>query len=329
MRIEQLQAFLAIVETGNFGQAARKCGVTQSTISRQIQSLEGDLKFPLFHRTAQAKLTVAGEKLLPRARRICQEWATVVQDIADLQAGKQPELCVAVIHSVCAYYLPPILQKFCKNYPDVQLRVTALGSDRSLKVLRDGLVDVAIVMNNRFLTTSAEMVVELLYEEPIEVLMAAAHPLTDFSSVPWSALAGYPQVVFKDGYGMQRLVQEWFARQETPLQIVMELNTLDAFRGVIRQGNCIALLPQTALVEARNDPSLAVRSLVPPPDLPTTQPFSSALAALQGGLTRQVVLVTTVDRLRLPPVAHFCELVRQMTPQFNSSLIPVNSLSLL
>lgn len=329
MRIEQLQAFLAIVETGNFGQAARKCGVTQSTISRQIQALESDLKFPVFHRTAQAKLTVAGEKLLPRARRICQEWATVVQDIADLQAGKQPELCVAVIHSVCAYYLPPILQKFCKNYPDVQLRVTALGSDRSLKVLRDGLVDVAIVMNNRFLTTSADMVVEMLYEEPIEVLMAAAHPLTQFSAVPWSELTGYPQVVFKDGYGMQRLVQEWFARQETPLNIVMELNTLDAFRGVIRQGNCIALLPQTALVEARIDPSLAVRSLVFPPDLFSPQPSASAIAALKGGLTRQVVLVTTVDRLQLPPVAHFCDLVRQMTPQFNASTTTINSLSLL
>ena len=72
MRIEQLQAFLAIAESGNFGQAARKCGITQSTVSRQIQSLESDLGFPLFHRTAQAKLTVAGEKLLPRARRICQ-----------------------------------------------------------------------------------------------------------------------------------------------------------------------------------------------------------------------------------------------------------------
>jgi DNA-binding transcriptional LysR family regulator len=326
MRIEQIQAFLAIVETGNFGQAARKCGVTQSTISRQIQALEGDLNFPLFHRTAQAKLTVAGEKLLPRARRICQEWATVVQDIADLQAGKQPELCVAVIHSVCAYYLPPILQKFCINYPDVQLRVTALGSDRSLKVLRDGLVDVAIVMNNRFLTTSADMVVELLYEEPIEVLMAAEHPLTQFGAVPWDKITDYPQVVFKDGYGMQRLVQEWFARQDKLPTVMMELNTLDAFRGVIRQGNMIALLPQTALVEARNDPSLAVRSLIAPADLLATS-SSSAIAPTKEGLIRQVVLVTTVDRLKLPPVAHFCDLVRQMTPQFNAASKPVNSMS--
>ncbi|MEO8890889.1 MAG: LysR family transcriptional regulator, partial [Coleofasciculaceae cyanobacterium] len=171
MRIEQLQAFLSVAETGNFGQAARKCGVTQSTISRQIQSLETDLGLSLFHRTAQAKLTLGGEQLLPRARKICHEWQAANQELADLISGKQPELCVAAIQSVCAYYLPPVLQKFCRNYPDVQLRVTALGSDRALKVLRDGMVDVAIVMNNRFLTSSPELIVDVLYNESIEILM--------------------------------------------------------------------------------------------------------------------------------------------------------------
>jgi len=56
------------------------------------------------------------------------------------------------------------------------------------------------------------MVVEALYDEPIEVLMAANHPLAQYEWVPWSELTRYPQVVFKDGYGMQRLVQERFER---------------------------------------------------------------------------------------------------------------------
>lgn len=317
MRIEQLQAFLAVAETGNFGQAAQKCGVTQSTISRQIQSLESDLGLSLFHRTAQAKLTVAGEKLLPRARKICHEWTTVTQEITDLQMGKQPELCVAAIHSVCSHYLPPILQKFCQDYPNVQLRVTALGSDRALKVLRDGLVDVAVVMNNRFLTTSPEMIVELLYEESIEVLMAANHPLTKYKQIPWSELVNYPQVVFKDGYGMQRLVQEWFSHQNTTLKIAMELNTLDAFRGVVRQGDMIALLPQTALLDARQDSSLAVRPLA---SLSEAGGLSLTNGKGKANLTRQVVLVTTSDRLQIPPIAHFCHLVRTLSQPSPSTI---------
>ncbi|MBV8886994.1 MAG: LysR family transcriptional regulator, partial [Chroococcidiopsidaceae cyanobacterium CP_BM_RX_35] len=180
MRLEQLQAFLAIAETGSFQQAARKCGVTQSTISRQIQALEADLGLPLFHRTTGTGLTLGGERLLPRVRKICQEWHNATEELADLSAGKQPELCIAAIPSLCAYYLPPVLQKFCHGFPDVQLRVTSLGSDRALKVLKDGMVDLAIVMQNRFLTTGPEMVLEVLFDEPIEVLMAANHPLTQY-----------------------------------------------------------------------------------------------------------------------------------------------------
>jgi DNA-binding transcriptional LysR family regulator len=292
MRLEQLKAFLAVAETGSFQQAAHQCNVTQSTVSRQIQGIESELGVALFHRSAQAKLTVAGEQFFPRARRICQEWQTAMQELSDLMAGKQPELCVAAIHSVCSSFLPPVLQQFCHDYPNVQLRVTSLGSDRALKVLRDGLVDVAIVMNNRRLTASAEMLTEKLYEEPVQVLMANDHPLAQYDQVPWSKIVHYPQVVFKDGYGMQRLVQEQFQQQGAELKAVLELNTLDAFRGVVRQGHSIALLPQSAISGVHQDMNLAVRS--------TDDPV----------LMREVVLVTTEDRLSIPPIRHFYQLVQ-------------------
>ena len=308
MRLEQLQAFLAVADTGSFQLAARRCGVTQSTISRQVRSVEDDLGVALLHRTAQAKLTLAGTSLLPRASRICREWQQAQQEISDLINGKQTELCIAGIHSVCAYLLPPIVTQYCNTHPDVQLRVTALGSDRSLKVLRDGLVDVSIVMHNPLLTSNQEMVVTPLYEEPVEVLMAANHPLTQYDVVPWAEIAVYPQVVFKDGYGMQRIVQDQFRDQDTELKIALELNTLDAFRGVVRQGNMVALLPRSALAESRRDLALAVR----PTDEPT--------------LLRKVVMVTTHDRLLIPPIQEFCDLVRE---QAGNYFDPANAISTL
>ncbi|WP_373480761.1 LysR family transcriptional regulator [Geminocystis sp.] len=298
MRIEQIKAFLAVSETGSFGQAAKLCNVTQSTISRQVQGLENHLKTTLFHRQAQAKLTVSGEKLLPHARRICQEWEKVEEKIQDLLGGKQPELCVAAIHSVCAYYLPPILQTFCQCHPHVQLRITALGSDRTLKVLRDGLVDIAIVMNNKYLTSTSEMIVKHLYYEPIKVMVSNNHPLATQKSVTISELAKYSQVIFKDGYGMQRIVQDVFASYGFGLEVAMELNTLDAFRGVIRQGNLIALLPELALQESKSDSSLAI--------IPINM---ESINPLENQLTREVVLITTKDRFEIPTVRDFFNLV--------------------
>lgn len=307
MRLEQLQAFIAVADTGSFQAAAKLCGITQSTVSRQIRAIEESVGVPLFHRTAQAKLTLAGDSLLPRATRICREWNQARQEIDDLMNGKQTELCIAGIHSVCAYLLPPIVTQFCNSHPNVQLRVTALGSDRSLKVLRDGLVDISIVMHNPLLTSNQEMVVTPLYEEPVEVLMASDHPLANLSAVPWGEISQYPQVVFKDGYGMQRIVQGQFRNRDEDIKVALELNTLDAFRGVVRQGNMIALLPQSALVESRHDPTLTIR--------PTQEPT----------LSRKVVIVTTQDRLMIPPIQQFCELVQKQVARTFNQIAPLEA----
>ena len=297
MRLEQLQAFLAVAETGSFQQAAQKCGVSQSTISRQVQSLETTVGLLLFHRQGNAKLTLGGDRLLPQARKICQIWATAEQELIDLQSGKQTELCVAGIPSACAYQLPPILQAFSKTYPNVQLRVTTLGSDRALKVLKDGLIDIAIVMNNPFLTASSEMVVERLYEERIQLLLPANHPLSKKEVLTWRDLHNCPQAVFKEGYGLQRMVQDQFNRQGICLNAVLELNSLEAFRGVVKQGSLVALLPETFLVELTHEPELVVRSLGDP------------------NLTREIVLVTTSDRIQIPPIQYFCKLAAEMIQQ--------------
>jgi DNA-binding transcriptional LysR family regulator len=118
--------------------------------------------------------------------------------------------------------------------------------------------------------------------------------------------------VFKDGYGMQRLVQKRFERLGATLQAVLEVNTLDAFRGVVRQGELVALLPQSALVEARLDTTLAVRSLAT---------GSAGSLTECSSLTRRVVMVTTQDRLKIPPIQYFWQLVRNsVPPQFNQQL---------
>lgn len=290
MRIEQLQTFVGVVETGSFQATGRACNLTQSAISRQIQSLEAEVGTCLLHRSTPCRPTVAGERLMPHARRICQEWQRAQEAITELVKGKQTELCIAGIHSLIAYQLPPVIEQFCQNYPDVQLRVTALGSDRALKVLKDGLVDLALVMDNPLLTRSAEMVVKPLYSEPIQVLMTRHHPLSRYDRIPWPALAESAQAVFKDGYGMRSLVGSHLSKLGLSLKAALELNTLDAFRGVIKQSPLIALLPQSALIHCHEDPALTVR--------PTEDPV----------LERRVVMVTTQDRYQIPPIQSFLDL---------------------
>ncbi|APB34073.1 LysR family transcriptional regulator [Gloeomargarita lithophora Alchichica-D10] len=293
MRLEELRTFLVVAETGSFQKAAQTCGVSQPTVSRQVQSLEADLGVPLFHRAAQVKLTLAGETFLSHARKIWQEWQAAGLALSDLHQGKQQELCVAAIHSVVAYVLPQFLPRLCQRFPRMQLRVTALGSDRALKVLKDGLVDVAVVMDNPNLLGHSQLVSYPMYEEGVGILMTHDHPLGAYPVVPWEILARYPQVVFKDGYGMRRLVEKGFARYGLTVPVALELNTPEAFVGVIRQSQMVALLPERLIQEALREPQLITRPVVDGEQW-----------------RRKVVAVTSKDRLDLPPIAYFYELLR-------------------
>ena len=72
----------------------------------------------------------------------------------------------------------------------------------------------------------------------------------------------------------------------------------------------IALLPQGALIDSRQDSTLAVRAIANPEE---TLSMTINNNGWHDYLTRQVVMVTTSDRLQIPPIAHFCQLVKKST----------------
>lgn len=303
MRFEQLQSFLAVIETGSFQAAARKCGASQPTITRQIQALEGSLGIELLHRTHKVKPTLAGELFLPRANKIWREWQTAISELEGLKNGDRSELCIAAIHSVCRYCLPQLLPRFYQKFAPIQLRITALGSDRSLKVLKDGLVDIAVVMAERHLLKEPQWSIQFLYSEPIKILMASTHPLGGKKHLTWEELSKYPHVVFKDGYGMRRLVANEFSQRNLTWQTALELNTPDAFLPFIRNSQMLAILPLSALWEARDDQTLVIQDFVahesPPP--------------------REVIAITTKDRQNIPPINYLLSLLQEQNYEPNFS----------
>ncbi|MCS6960040.1 MAG: LysR family transcriptional regulator [Pseudanabaenaceae cyanobacterium SKYGB_i_bin29] len=305
MRFEQIQAFLAVVETGSFQLAAKRCGLTQPTITRQIQALENSLGVELLHRTHKVKPTLAGEIFLTRATKIWREWQAVITELQALQAGTQGELCIAAIHSVCRSFLPLLLPQFYQKFPTTQLRITALGSDRALKVLRDGLVDIAIVMAERHLLKEPHWLIQPLYRESVKIFMANDHPLSQRPQLTWQELASYPHVVFKDGYGMRRLVEREFGQRNLSWQAALELNTPDAFFSFLRHSHMIAILPESAMWEVTDDPNFAIKDFVPSESPPP----------------REVIAITTTDRQTIPPIGYLLSLLQTADYEYSFSRI--------
>ena len=90
MEVHQLRYFLAVAEHGGMRAAARACGVTQPSLSKQIQKLEEELGRRLFDRLPRgAALTAAGQSLRPRAEQILGGITRALDAVrADLDIGR-------------------------------------------------------------------------------------------------------------------------------------------------------------------------------------------------------------------------------------------------
>lgn len=153
------QYFLAIANHGSLSKAAEVLGVSQPTLSRQLQAMEKQLGQPLFDRSTQGLLmTEFGRNLLDE----CQQMQVSADRLQRLAAGQTTSLSGRVRLSaneyVALYYLPKIIPSFMNEYPDVSVEIEVSNSASNLDK-RDA--DVAIRM---FPPTQLDLVCRHLFD---------------------------------------------------------------------------------------------------------------------------------------------------------------------
>jgi DNA-binding transcriptional LysR family regulator len=137
-----LDAFINVVRAGSFSSAARRLGVAPSSIVRQVDALEAELGTKLFVRSTRSlTLTDAGERLVPRASAILEQFTDARDEVAELGDVPQGTLRVSCLPTFSRRYLVPVVSDLLSRYPklNVELEVTERVTDPSTERL-----DVAI-----------------------------------------------------------------------------------------------------------------------------------------------------------------------------------------
>jgi len=129
------KTFLVVAEEGSFSAAARSLNTTQSTIGRQVASLEQELEVILFERVGRGiELTPTGLELLEEVRKM----ASAANLLSLVAAGKTTEIegniCITASESTSIFVLPKIIEKLKKKYP--KLRVEIVTDNKSHNLLR-------------------------------------------------------------------------------------------------------------------------------------------------------------------------------------------------
>ncbi|WP_233238410.1 LysR family transcriptional regulator [Bordetella sp. LUAb4] len=190
-RIELMQTFIRIVETGSLSAAAARLGTTQPTISRRLQALERFLGLKLLQRTTHVmKLTEDGERCYARARDLLDNWRAMEEDLRGVADEPEGSLRVLVPHAFGQRQLMPLLAGYLARYPKVS--VEWLLQDRRPDFLAEG-IDCALHVGE---LDDVDLVATRVSEIPRIVVAtpevaaaadAARHP-ADLAGLPWLAI---------------------------------------------------------------------------------------------------------------------------------------------
>lgn len=188
--LRQLQHLVLLADEGHFGRAAERAHVTQSALSRSLQSLETALGLRLLDRhSRQLRLTAVGERLLARARTLLSGAADLSREMALLRSGDAGEVVVGVGAFSGLTLLPPALALLYARHPSVRVRLDQNRWAVLLESLRQGTLDF-------FLAHTGEIAPdEALLIEPLGGLEGAfycrpQHPLASRRGLRLADLAG-------------------------------------------------------------------------------------------------------------------------------------------
>jgi LysR family hydrogen peroxide-inducible transcriptional activator len=250
MTLTQLGYIVAIAQHGSFGVAARKCHVTQPTLSMQVQKLEDLLGVIIFDRSKQPVVpTPIGARLVEQARQVLRE-ASRIEEIIKQESGKvSGPFTLGVIPTVAPFLLPLFIRTFAETYPEVELTVEELETAQIVQRLKDDSLDAAILATP---LKDPGLVENRLYNEPFFVCLPEGDPLGQKKEIHESDLPLARILLLNEGNCMRDQMLSLCqlkakARNQSGLKVYFQSGSLATLTRLVEQGAGFTIVPFLAL----------------------------------------------------------------------------------
>lgn len=243
IKLFQLKAFVAVAKYKQFSEAALQLGLTQSSVSHAVASLEEELGVKLLFRGRRgAVLSPVGEQLLLDAEQILQLLDSMLckaQMAKGLAAG---QVRLASLRSIATYVLPNLMASFRQQFPHIKITLTQYFYNAEIQAaLRNGLADIGFLelpLNDDFATY------ELLLDEYV-VLLPPTSRIPE-NQLTWEELSRYPIIMPALNYEGSVQLQQHLKVHAPFLNIGYEINEDSIQVAMVQQGLGAAILPNLA-----------------------------------------------------------------------------------
>lgn len=239
-----VRQFVVVAEELNFRRAAARLHMSQPPLSVAMQNLEAAIGTPLLDRSKHhVRLTPAGQAFYKDALRLLQQAEQARERARRTGEGLEGSLRLSFVPSAALDVLPAIFKRFQRDYPTVQLKLTAETTTRQIEDLRAGHVDLALVVGPVFDTRGLELVD--LQSQQFVIAVPAAHALAARRQVKIKELAAESFVSFPATAGAGFAAALLAACQAAGFapKVVQEASQMQAILTLVAGGLGIALVP--------------------------------------------------------------------------------------
>ncbi|WP_299928654.1 LysR family transcriptional regulator [uncultured Pelagimonas sp.] len=244
-----LEAFLAVKDTGSFHVAAERLNLSQSAVTRRVQKLEAALGSVLFERTTRAvKPTLAAKRLQARAEAIladAQETATAMRDESVAFAHQRGAVVtVATIPTVVARLVSPAIRALRSGGHSARIRLLDGSANEVAEAVAAGDADFGIC-SIPMLEPTTEF--EPLFDDQIILAVPIGHDLAVRDTVGWGNWGDTPLILPARGTGNRLLIDEAMARARLALNWTYEVGRSTTALELVADGTGVALVPRSAI----------------------------------------------------------------------------------
>jgi DNA-binding transcriptional LysR family regulator len=248
MELMQLEMFVAMVEEGSFHKAADRVFRTQPAVSMGLRKLEEEIGAPLFDRTNRNaySLTDTGELLFDYAKRMLnlkEEAISTLQQLQNLQSGR---VRIGANESTSLYLLPRLILAFREKHPKVKIEVFRQVSVRLPHELRQRNMDFAIIS---FLPEENDLEAIPIMRDQLVLIASPEHALARQERVHIRDLGSESFIAHNVRSPSRDKVIETFRRFQTPLNISIEIATIETIKKFIEMNLGMAFVPQMCVQE--------------------------------------------------------------------------------
>jgi len=212
MFLRQFQYLVAVAEEEHFGRAAKRCNVTQPSLSSGIKQLELELGVPIFLRGRGQRfhgLTAEGERVARWARQVISDCAAIRDEIDAMQDNLKGNLRVGAMPSMSPV-LPVLLQMVRERHPGVRIDVHFIGNDAMKLGLNNFSLDVAITYMDKADLGNRNTLP--ICTEKLSLLVPDKDPFRDRTTISWKEAAELPLAMLRPSMHERRFVNQVFTR---------------------------------------------------------------------------------------------------------------------